>query len=228
MPAASEISSSPTKTRDSETGLLTRWVPDWLKHSALYRSLRFLRILQFLCSIASLGIFSRYYEAHLELYPDPPLSVDHPFRAVEGILAAAVVYTLLSLLLTAVLREAGPKLLRWIWVLLDIIFVGAFIVVAVFTSPRDGRAISAHCLNHVHPSYSSDPTGEEPDPGDDSCQLVMGTFVLAIITSVLQAMTAMFHEVYDHRTHRGPCPHCHDKEEDTGVIIGHREKYQWA
>ncbi|KAI0397803.1 hypothetical protein F5Y17DRAFT_413610 [Xylariaceae sp. FL0594] len=99
----------------SDTGLLTGCLPEKLKHTAFYRSIRFIRIIQFLASIVSLALFSQYYRAHLELTPDVSASADQPFRVVEGILVASVVYTLLGILLTAALRENGPVVLRWLW-----------------------------------------------------------------------------------------------------------------
>jgi hypothetical protein len=103
-----------------------------MNYSAPYRCLRFIRIIQFLASIVCLGLL-RYYDAHLELVPALSEGEDQPFLAVEGILIASVLYTLLGLLMTAVLRQDAPKILRWLWALLDITIVGTFIAVAALT-----------------------------------------------------------------------------------------------
>ena len=61
--------------------------------------------------------------------------------AVEGILAAAVLYTIIVGLLNLCLRaKSVPNILRWILIALDIAFVGAFIAIAVLTSPN-GQSI---------------------------------------------------------------------------------------
>lgn len=179
-----------------DTGLLTRFVPERLKHSALYRwFLRLTRLLQFLSAVISLGIFARRIHRVLELVDD----ISSSEGAVTGILAAAVLYTLLALLITALLRGGGPRWLRWLLVLFDILFVGAFIAVAVMTSPDGGNAGPNSC-------YDVGDRLRELVPGsddDDSCDLPWGTFILAIISTILHAITAAFHEVRDrHRRHK--------------------------
>ena len=82
-----------TADRRGETGLLTRWVPERLKHSALYRwLLRLTRVLQFLSAVISLGMFSsRIYKVYRMVNSiKAHRGVNHAYGAVEGILAAAV------------------------------------------------------------------------------------------------------------------------------------------
>ncbi|KAF4334735.1 hypothetical protein FBEOM_11417 [Fusarium beomiforme] len=186
-----------TYNRRDETGLLTRWVPDRLKHSSLYRwFLRLTRVLQFLSAAISLGIFSaRFHKVHnLVNAIKTHRGVNSYYGAVEGILAAAVLYTLVAMLMSLLLRGGGPRWLRWLWVLLDIAFVGAFIAVAVLTRPNGGRAGPRHCYRTEGFSRTF---GTNADSSDHSCNLPWGTFILAIISTVLHAITAAFHEVRD-------------------------------
>ncbi|GKU13736.1 hypothetical protein FLAG1_11839 [Fusarium langsethiae] len=184
---------------ERETGLLTRWVPEKLKHSGLYRwLLRLTRVGQFLSSVISLGLFSARLRKVYNIVNviKTRRGVSAAFGAVEGILAAAVLYTLVGMILSLLLKGGGPRWLRWLWVLLDIAFVGAFIAVSVLTRPDGGPAGPKHCydtrgLRGVF--------GNERGTTDDSCNLPWGTFILAIISTLLHAITAAFHEVRERR-----------------------------
>ena len=173
-------------TKTTETGLLTRFVPDRLKRSTLYRQfLRLTRLLQFLSAAVSLGIFSsRLYKVY-RLVNSIKVSrgVNKGYGAVEGILAAAVVYTLLALLLSFLLKRGGPRWLRWLWVLFDLAFVGAFIAVAVLTSPNGGIAGPKHCYDDPDTRGTNDLTGETANVEDETCNLPWGTFILAIVST---------------------------------------------
>ncbi|KAI3316466.1 hypothetical protein HD806DRAFT_553112 [Xylariaceae sp. AK1471] len=210
---------------NGETGLLTRWVPEKLKNSALYRwLLRLTRVLQFLSAVISLGLFSsRLYKVYrLVNSIKTSVGVNHAFGAVEGILAAAVLYTLISLLMTALLRGGGPRWLRWLWVLLDILFVGAFIAVSVLTSPNGGPAGPKHCYENRDATNDNNLTGEMANTNDKSCNLPWGTFILAIISTVLHALTAAFHEVRDrYKQH-----HSHGKMERDGIAAEQQAEHQ--
>jgi hypothetical protein len=184
---------TPVYDKRDQTGLLTRFVPDKLKHGALYRMfLRFTRFLQFVSSVVSLGLFSqRLYKVYrLVNSVKTRRGVNGSYGAVEGILAAAVLYTLISTLLGCIKKSANPggRTLRWIWVLLDVLFVGAFIAVSVLTRPSGGQAGPRHCynasrLNSGAPGATSAITGQTADPHDDTCNLPWGTFILAIIST---------------------------------------------
>ncbi|KAB5572488.1 hypothetical protein GE09DRAFT_1185804 [Coniochaeta sp. 2T2.1] len=187
-------------TTKVETGLLTRWVPERIKHSAIYRLLlRLTRVLQFLSAVISLGLFSsRLYKVYrLVNSIKTRRGVNGAYGAVEGILAAAVLYTLLATLFQFLSKRGGPKWLRWLWVLLDLAFVGAFIAVAVLTRPDGGSAGPGHCYTGRDASDSNNLTGETASR-DETCNLPWGTFILAIVSTVLHAITAAFHEVRDH------------------------------
>jgi len=171
---------------DRETGLLTRWVPERLKYSSFYRLLlRLTRVLQFLSAVISLGIFSsRVYKVYrLVNSVKVHHGVSRAYGAVEGILAAAVLYTLLAMLMSFILRGGGPRWLRWLWVLLDIAFVGAFIAVATLTSPDGGSAGPRHCYDNRDARDVDNVTGNDSTATDDSCNLPWGTFILAIIST---------------------------------------------
>ncbi|KAI1337275.1 hypothetical protein F5Y15DRAFT_390805 [Xylariaceae sp. FL0016] len=146
---------------------------------------RLLRIVQFLSAVISLGLFSSRLVKIIRLY--------HLARAadgaVEGILAAAVLYTLAMMLINFCLKRGAPGPLRWILVLLDILFLGAFIAVAVLTRPQGGPA-GPHSCNRSRFTPVI--------PKGQNCNLPWGTFILAIISTILHALTAAFHEVRDH------------------------------
>ncbi|KAF5255889.1 hypothetical protein FOXYS1_13672 [Fusarium oxysporum] len=192
-----------TYDRGRETGLLTRWVPDRLKHSRLYRwFLRLTRVAQFLSAVISLGLFSARLRKVYNLVNaiKTRRGVNSSYGAVEGILAVAVLYTLVAMLMSLLLKGGGPRWLRWLWVLLDIAFVGAFIAVSVLTRPNGGMAGPRHCYRTE--GFSST-FGINADSSDDSCNLPWGTFILAIVSTILHAITAAFHEVRDrYKEHR--------------------------
>lgn len=195
---------NPISDKREQTGLLTRFVPNSLKNTSFYRwLLRFTRLLQFLSSIISLGIFSsRLYKVYrLVNSIKTRRGVNSSMGAVEGILAAAVLYTLITTLLSCIKKSANPggRGLRWLWVVLDLLFVGAFIAVSVLTRPSGGLAGARHCYSpsRLAGGNSSDVTGEN-NALDESCNLPWGTFILAIISTLLHALTAAFHEVRDH------------------------------
>jgi hypothetical protein len=180
----------PVADKREQTGLLTRFVPDKLKNTAFYRwLLRFTRLLQFISSVVSLGIFSQRLAKVYRLVNSIKArrGVNGAYGAVEGILAAAVLYTLITILLSCIKKSANPggRTLRWIWVLLDLAFVGAFIAVSVLTRPDGGLAGARHCYNPRRLADGTNPntiTGQTASR-DDSCNLPWGTFILAIIST---------------------------------------------
>jgi len=170
--------------RERQTGLLTRWVPEKLKQSFLYRwFLRLVRVLQLGSAAASLAIFSsRVYKVYrLVNSIKSRRGVNHSIGAVEGILAAAVLYTILATLISLSLKGRGPGWLRWLLVLLDLAFVGGFIAVAVLTRPAGGHAGPRHCYGSRDATSSANIAGNVSV--DDSCDLPWGTFGLAIAST---------------------------------------------
>jgi len=136
-----------------------------IRASKLFQSL--MRLFQFLSSVISLGLFS----ARLYKIMRTVRRASASNGAVEGILAAAVAYTLLSMLMKACLKGGAKNILRWIWIVLDLAFVGAFIAVAVLTRPNGGT--SGPCNKRLRSLY----------PSGVNCNLPWGTFILAIVST---------------------------------------------
>jgi hypothetical protein len=173
------------------TGLLTRFVPSKLRNSSLFSwFLRFTRGLQFISSIISLGAFSYRLARVARLVNNikQRRGVNGSYGAVEGILAASALYTLIAMLLGCIKKNSSPgsHKLRWIWVLLDLAFVGAFIAVAVLTRPDGGSAGPRHCYagrSITNFSSINNATGANADSNDPTCNLPWVTFILAIIST---------------------------------------------
>lgn len=135
---------------------------------------RFMRVLQFLSSVISLILFSvRISKVHRLIGRTSAAS-----GAVEGILAAAVLYTLATMLLKFIARNRGSSsnMLTWLLVALDLAFVGAFIAVAALTSPKHGGD-SAPCKRNT-----GFVNGLVNNRGL-ACNLPWGTFGLAIFST---------------------------------------------
>ncbi|CZR50637.1 uncharacterized protein PAC_00511 [Phialocephala subalpina] len=151
-----------------------------------------LRLLQFLSATTSLILFSLHLAKILRLVHKASRSNS----AVEGIIAAAVLYTLVAMALTSALKAGGSNVLRMLLIIFDILFVAAFIVVAVLTSPKR-HGSSGPCGN----TSNNDANGflNRHVPSDINCRLPWGTFILAILSTLLHAITAAFHAAKDHR-----------------------------
>lgn len=85
----------------------------------------FIRGIQFCCAALVLGVYS-YFLATLRNHNLP---IANSVRAVEGISGAAVLYTLIGLLLLCCV--AGFAFTSFIAIILDVCFIGGFIYVAV-------------------------------------------------------------------------------------------------
>ncbi|KAF3903127.1 hypothetical protein ABW21_db0205713 [Orbilia brochopaga] len=143
---------------------------------------RVLRILQFLSAIISLALFSARIARVIAIAK----KASRAQGAVEGILVAAVVYTLILMVYKIIARRLGPNWLRWVLIVLDLLFVGAFIAVSDLTRPS-GPA--GPCPRKTY--TPAVPKGQD-------CNLPWGTFILAIFSTILHALTAIFHQVEDH------------------------------
>lgn len=127
-----------------------------------------MRVFQFLSAIVSLGLFSSRIRKIIQLYGKASASNG----AVEGILAAAVAYTILSMIMRFCIKGTGATVLRWLFIILDLAFVGGFIAVAVLTRPNGGS--SGPCRK----------TRLDPIiPKGYACDLPWGTFILAIVST---------------------------------------------
>jgi len=145
-----------------------------------------LRAFQFLSAATSLILFSVRIAKIIRLANRASRSNG----AVEGILAAAVAYTLLSMCVRCIVRGSGSNMLRIFWVIMDLLFVAAFIVVAVLTSPKR-HGSSAPCSRSARINKHI--------PGAVNCNLPWGTFILAIVSTLLHAITAALNGIKDHR-----------------------------
>jgi hypothetical protein len=101
-------------------------------------------------------------------------SVRNSSGAVEGILAAATLYTIITLLINLCLKRGAPKFLRWLLIFLDLVFVVGFIVVAVLTRPHGG--LSSLCATS---RQRNDPNNRD----NALCKLPLATFGLAIFST---------------------------------------------
>ena len=134
---------------------------------------RLMRVLQFLSSIISLGLFTARLVKILRLTQ----LASHSNGAVEGILAAAVLYSLMTMLMTFLLKHGAGKMLRWAMILLDLLFMAAFIIVSVLTRPNGGS--SGPCKNNTGNAIY----GHNVTPTGGNCNLPWGTFFLAILST---------------------------------------------
>ena len=132
---------------------------------------KFLRVLQFLSSVISLSLFASRLAKVARLAQRASASwISHAQGAVVGILAVAVVYTLIVMIMTFAIKHGGPKWLRWLLVAMDLGFMAAFIAVSYLTRP----AVQRTCHNTRFGSLV---------PKGQNCNLPWGTFVLAIIST---------------------------------------------
>ncbi|KAK3709741.1 hypothetical protein LTR37_010768 [Vermiconidia calcicola] len=144
-----------------------------------------LRVTQFLSSVISLGLFASRIRAILRLVHRASTSNG----AVAGLLSAAVLYSLITMITSLALKRAAPRIMRWTLVVFDLIFMCAFIVVAVLTRPNGGSSGPCKARNYRGVEYRI-PTGQ-------NCNLPWGVFILAIVSTILHLLTALFHEARD-------------------------------
>ncbi|KAM3075710.1 hypothetical protein ACMFMG_007841 [Clarireedia jacksonii] len=111
--------------------------------------------------------------------------------------------------LTLCMRNGGPKFLRWVLVVLDMAFVGAFIAVAVLTSPKGGKA--GPCYGHRKMIAAQN--NFATDPG---CQLPLRTSITAIFSTILHYLTAAFQDIRQHhRKHKAVKEEYHNRRDNT-------------
>ncbi len=128
-----------------------------------------MRVFKFLSAIISLGLFTSRIIKIARL-AQQGLSTSN--NAVEGILGAAVAYTIIVMLLTFLLKHGAPKFLRWVLIAMDLLFMVAFIVVAVLTRPNGGS--SGPCKKSRYGKVI---------PKGQNCNLPWGTFILGIVST---------------------------------------------
>ncbi|KAI9880493.1 MAG: hypothetical protein M1830_002845 [Pleopsidium flavum] len=148
--------------------------------------LKLIRIIQFLSALISLALFSAYLARLVG-------TISRAHGAVEGIVAAAVAYTLIATLIVCFVK-AGFVTVKVLLVLLDVAFVCGFIAVAVLTSPAGGAA-GGQCRGRGSGSSNGNDKDKRSDSGGSNsrggnCQLAKGTFTLAIVSTISHAASA--------------------------------------
>ncbi|KAK4927320.1 hypothetical protein LTR66_016294 [Elasticomyces elasticus] len=166
-----------------------------------------LRLLQFLCAALGVSIFS-YFIAELVNHN---AGVSGTTKAVEGLTGAATIYTLFAVLFTLCL--GGNAFFGYLAVILDLLFMGAFIAVAVLT--RNGAHSCSGVVNtplgtgNVGQTALASTSSWVPQYGT-ACKLNTAVFAVSIIAAVLFLISAIW-EVLMVRHHKkekryGPGP----------------------
>ena len=131
------------------------------------------RFLEFLACAAILGIFSYF----LSCLHSGGLAIPTWMRAVEGLAGAATLYTLLAVLLTFFL--GGIIVFAFLGIILDILFIGAFIYVAY-----ENRGAARNCgtvTNEAFFGTGVTSIGNSSASPRVICDLQKTVFILAII-----------------------------------------------
>jgi hypothetical protein len=160
-----------------------------------------LRVIQLLCGIVALAIFSYF----LAVLSDHKLPIHTWVRAVEGMSGASVLYLLFAILLTIFL--GGNIFICFIVVVLDICFVGCYAAVAYYNHGGAGS-----CQGNVDTVLGSGPSDSSaPGYGANgfgfgfggnqsatyapnlrlACKLETAVFAVAIINVFLFLITAV-------------------------------------
>ncbi|KAL2351904.1 hypothetical protein BJ546DRAFT_231027 [Cryomyces antarcticus] len=140
----------------------------------------FLYALEFCCASIILGIYS-YFLAFLSRRN---LSISNQSKAVEGISGAAVLYLIFAVLLTCFL--GGVSFFAFVAIVLDVLFVGGFIVIAVMT--RNG---ANSCSGYVNTPLGNGPSNVGTPSLRLPCKLNTAAFAVSIIGAVLFLLTAL-------------------------------------
>jgi len=150
--------------------------------------------IEFLCAAVILGIYSYF----LSVLADRNAVIYTWVKAVEGVSGAAVVYTLFAVLLTCCL--GGKTLFAFLAIVLDILFCGAFVALAVLT--RDGaHSCSNRVVTPLGTGQSSSKQGfRSSNQGDQityavslgtACRLNTACFAVAIFGALLFVLSAI-------------------------------------
>lgn len=105
----------------------------------------FIRGVQFFCAAIILALFSYFLAAMANHH----ISIHNWIKAVEGISGAAVLYTLLGLLLLCCV--AGHPFTSFLAIVLDICFIAGFIYIAA----SNGRTGTHSCRGNVNTVFGS-------------------------------------------------------------------------
>ncbi|KAF2205211.1 hypothetical protein GQ43DRAFT_446179 [Delitschia confertaspora ATCC 74209] len=172
--------------------------------------------LEFCCASIILGVYSYF----MSVLADRDVYIRKTWQAVEGISGLAVLYTILAVLLTCCL--GGKSFFALLGIVLDLLFMGAFVAVAVLT--REG---ARSCSGNVRTPLGNGPSNSKQGFGSSSngngpsqitysvslgtaCRLNSAVFAVAIAGAVLFLLSAIV-QVLLARHHRkekryGPSP----------------------
>lgn len=114
----------------------------------------FLRLVQFLSAALIFGVYS-YFLATLANHS---IHIPNSVRAVEGIAGAAVLYTIIGLVLLCCL--AGKAVAAFVAMVIDFAFIPAFIYVAVANKNGSGS-----CTGYIDTPFGK---GKDKDVADGS------------------------------------------------------------
>ncbi|MCJ1258097.1 hypothetical protein MMC24_005927 [Lignoscripta atroalba] len=175
------------------------------------------RALQLLAAVLVLGITSYF----LAVLTDRNLSIATWVKAVEGIAGAAVIYTAFAVILTCFL--GGVAAFAYLAILLDILFVGAFVAVAILA-----RGGARSCSGNVSTPLGTGnaDTGESGFGGNfgfgsgnnttyapnlgQACKLEKAVFAAAIAAAILFLISAvlqfLLHKHHQKEKKYGPGP----------------------
>jgi hypothetical protein len=182
----------------------------------------FLRALQFLASLAVLGIFA-YYLVYIRDHGYPTYTW---IRAVTGIAGASALYTLIALFLVCCL--GGKMFFAFLGIVLDVCFVGGWIAVAVLN--RSGGTNSCGTFrragDRVGNYFGASGTGGRNDSTSDElhriCILQKASFGIAIAAIVLFLISAVWNLALGKH---------HQREKRNSVpntpVVAHRKRRFW-
>ncbi|KAF2658457.1 hypothetical protein K491DRAFT_690195 [Lophiostoma macrostomum CBS 122681] len=150
--------------------------------------------IEFCCAGIVLGIYSYF----LSVLADRNAPIYTWAKAVEGISGAAVLYTILAVLLTCCL--GGKAFFAFLGIVLDLLFCAAFVALAVLT--RDG----AHsCTGRVNTPLGSGPASSKQGFGSNGqgnqityaaslgtvCRLNSACFAVSVLGALLFLISAI-------------------------------------
>jgi len=145
--------------------------------------------IEFCCAGIILGIYSYF----LSVLADRDITISKEDQAIEGISGAAVLYTILAVLLTCCL--GGKAFFAFLGIVLDILFAGGFVAIAVLA--REG----AHsCSGNVKTPIGNGPSNAKQGFGNQvtyavslgtACRLNSAAFAVAILGAVLFVLSAL-------------------------------------
>jgi len=165
----------------------------------------FIRGVQLLCAAVVLGIYA-YFLATLHNHS---LNIATSVRAVAGISGAAILYTLIGLLLLCCV--AGLPFTSFIAVVLDVCFIGCFIYVAVVNKHGAGS-----CTGYIDTPFGQGQSGSQVSGSDGFTALPSFHTACRLQTACLAvAIIAIFFFVFSILTEVGLARH-HRKEKRFG------------